>query len=622
MLTNLLLNSSSKLKDILALGDSLARSLRENVELFSIDDNQITFLTETGYLINGIKAGNQLTDISVQSSEIFENKSTFDAFVQSKVGELVQDIYHDDFANAKGTFDKVLGLWESQLSYNHTVQKLLNKVEKFSPFNSIMETEEMTKLIELTPQLVKFLKEGKDKISKIPEIRNGVSLVKIISESFNQPRVTYEELLNEGTYTVPAAFNKSLYEYICAQELVRKDLLENKENFENLWASDKTIANLAKTIGSTNSDEIEEAVAKAIVANPYFAIATKKQLHTTLQRTANLNEAKVTNDELSAFVSLVYEMKKPVRKELLDKLNEKYGINVYTLTETPTFANLIKAESVIFEALARLSPKNSVIKEALDNVVEMLKNKTGIESIDVADYLHELFSTSEIPLAENLGLSNYMDFNRIASDVMQIAQILMMLKQSGAGMQPQAGAGMAPQAGGQVPPQAGGQVPPQAGGQMQAPVPQAGGQRLDPTVPNGGPDPQLQYQNDEALNKPQMSPTAAAMAAKQEMNPQQEAPMVAQQDNSMDTMAQLQDLVSDLQAALGGQAGAGMTPQAPQGDVPPGGDPTQQVPGEEMPAEEGGDETESEFGGEQEPDEEEAPPPKKKKKDSKKKPKE
>lgn len=615
MLTNLLLNSSSKLKDILALGDSLARSLRENIELFSIDDNQITFLTESGYLINGTKTGNELADISVQSSEIFENKKTFDEFIQSKVGELVQDIYHDDFANAKGNFDKILGLWESQLSYNHTVQKLIRKAEKFNPFNSIMEAEEMAKLIELTPQVVKFLSENKDKLSKIPEIRNGVSLVKLISESFNQPRLTYEELIKEGTYKIPSAFNKSLYEYICAQELVRKDLLENKENFENLWTTDETIANLTKTIGSNNSDEIEQAVAKAIMANPYFAIATKKQLHTVLNRNVNLNEAKVTNDELSAFIGLIYEMKKPIRKELLNKLNEKYGINIYTLTETPTFTNLVKAESVIFEALARLAPKNSVIKEAFDNVVEMLKSKTGIESIDVADYLHKLFSTAEIPLAENLGLSNYMDFNRIASDVMQIAQILMMLKQGGAGMQPQMGAGM----GAGMAPQAGGQMP------QQAPAPQAGGQRLDPTVPNGGPDPQLQYSNDEVLNKPQMSPTAAAMAAKQEMNPQQEAPMVAQQDNSMDTMAQLQDLVNDLQAALGGQAGAGMTPQAPQGEVPPGGDPTQQVPGEEMPAEEGGGETEGEFGGESEPeseDEEEAPPPKKKKKDSKKKPKE
>jgi len=76
-------------------------------------------------------------------------------------------------------------------------------------------------------------------------------------------------------------------------------------------------------------------------------------------------------------------------------LNEKYGISVQNLKDIPTFKSLLNTQVLIFEALAKLSPKRSLQKEVLSEAGQMLKSKNGVESIDVNHFIELLFEKAE-----------------------------------------------------------------------------------------------------------------------------------------------------------------------------------------------------------------------------------
>ena len=53
MLTNLIENRGKEFSNLLKIGDYLARTLRENVELFHVDEGKATYITESGSVISG-----------------------------------------------------------------------------------------------------------------------------------------------------------------------------------------------------------------------------------------------------------------------------------------------------------------------------------------------------------------------------------------------------------------------------------------------------------------------------------------------------------------------------------------------------------------------------------------
>ena len=76
-------------------------------------------------------------------------------------------------------------------------------------------------------------------------------------------------------------------------------------------------------------------------------------------------------------------MKKPLKMLVSNILQEKYGVNVNNLKDTPTFKTLLNTQSIIFESLAKLSPRGSSIRQSLTEMSELLKSKNGVEAIDV-----------------------------------------------------------------------------------------------------------------------------------------------------------------------------------------------------------------------------------------------
>ena len=83
MLTNIFESRNKTFLNLIKLGDYLGRSLRENVEIFTVDDNQVTYLTESGKAIQGKADKNalNLTNIKVEDATIFENKKVYIHFI-------------------------------------------------------------------------------------------------------------------------------------------------------------------------------------------------------------------------------------------------------------------------------------------------------------------------------------------------------------------------------------------------------------------------------------------------------------------------------------------------------------------------------------------------------------
>lgn len=436
MLTNLFESRNKTFLNLVKLGDYLGRSLRENVELFSVDGDVVTYLTESGMVVRGSfdKSALTLADVIVEDSSAFRDKEAYNNLVNSKITNFLADILENDLTNANESFDSVLNIWETRLHFNRIQKRLQTKVEKFNENLNILNTPEFQRLTEIRKDLVAYLKESTNLIN-IPEIRNTVKLSSVISNSFNLPKITYEDLQESASFQIPQTLNHTLYEHLCKQELVAKEFVESKNSLENVWLTHEKVQKLPSFIYESD-DNVMQLVSEIISEIPYFAMATKKQISSLIESNLDLltERSVVPEKDIKHFVAKIFEFKKPVKNHILGILNEKYGINVQNLTDPITFDSLVKTQRVIFESLAKLSPKNSVMKRVLLEFSDLLKSKTGVESIDISSFLNEVFDEAEYTDSLNeTHLMNYLNFDKVADDLGKIGQVLKMI-QAGAGM--------------------------------------------------------------------------------------------------------------------------------------------------------------------------------------------
>jgi hypothetical protein len=455
MLTNLIESRGKEFSNLLKIGDYLARSLRENVELFYVENGKVTYVTESGGVINGnysFKPTLKLTNIQIDDASVLESEEAFEKVTNKKVSHILSNLLESDYSGAEGSLDDLLSLYETKLSYGRIKERLASKVERFGEQTSIVSSSQFKKVSELKDKLVEFLKSNKD-VAKVPEIKNGLKLASVVSKAFNLPKITLEGLAESRTFSVKSGSSESIYEHLCKQELIAKELLEAKQNFDTTWASNELISELASMVYEKKRSKLEEQLAKVINNIPYFALATKKQISTLFENClSHILESKVSNKDITSYVATIFEMKKPVKTYILKVLNEKYGINVNNLTEVPTFSNLIKTEAVILTSLSRLAPKNSVLKQQLEELAVSLKGKNGAESIDLVDFLNEVFTKAGYKSSINeTSLLQYLDFTQVADDLGKIGAILKLLRPVlGGAMGGGAGGGM-PSAGGSNP---------------------------------------------------------------------------------------------------------------------------------------------------------------------------
>lgn len=628
MLTNLLENRDRKVRNILTLGDTLGRALRENVELFSIEKNLVTYITESGKVIQGsFSDTNKLTlsEIKIESTEIFKDPKRFDLFIKGRMLEFTNALIHGDYQSQNTSFDSVLSLWETRSHFNRIERRLQEKVEKATAQYRILETEEYKKLEETSGQLRDFLKENKDKLVKYTDIKNAAKLSNVISKAFDIPKITVDCLAESKTFSAAKSEGKGVYDLICKQELIRKELMEARRDFDDIWATNEKISSLIGEMYSTNDTQLVKKIEEIIVEIPYFAIASTKQLKNIFLNAVSINESlSIPDKDISTFVTRLFEAKKPYKELIIYTLNEKYGINVLTLKDTPSFVNLANTQCILFEALSKLIPKTSVLKNVLSEVSKVIKGKAGVECLDVNEFICELFKSSGFSEMLSEGsMTRYIDFNRVAADLGQIGDVLrsLMGSQSGGMQNPQMGAPAANPAMGM---NGGGPAMPN----KPIPPPSEEMYPSDETLPSGQPGPG----GDVNAPPPSTNPNVAAKAAQgevaQEVGMNQTGGETGQDQPPMQEMpqeeliSQIQALVADIQSALGGggdQMGGQEDPSLEAGNElggemekgAPQGQEEGPVDGEEVPPE-GEEVSVDELPGKEDSGEEEEAPPKEK----------
>lgn len=433
MFTSLYENRDKKVSQLIKLGDCLGRSLRENVSLFSIDgSNQIViYITESNKVISGnysLEKEPTISNITIKDSSIFNDTNLYEQFINNKVSDFVKGIYEDDYKVANSTFGEILNLWENRLKFDSVQKKLHEKTEKLFKIEKIIESEEFRRFIEIQPQLIQFLKTNYNKISRIPEIRNAVNLSNTISKAFDIPRLSHQTLEEQGEYVLKDEYTSSIYDMICRQELVKKELLESKREFDTIWASNPSIQKLANSIFDEDQ-KVVEALSEAIKEVPYLAFASKNNLYKTFTSClGNVDGLGVSEKDIQKYSSKIFEAKKEVRRYLINSLNEKFGINIQNLQEPPSFKSLINTQIIVLETLSRVAPNGGTVKKTLSELAESLKTKSGVEAIDLNDLIYEMFVYSGYGqiLDESHAGGKYVkiDFKQISQDLGEIANAL------------------------------------------------------------------------------------------------------------------------------------------------------------------------------------------------------
>jgi hypothetical protein len=572
MFDNLFENRNRTVSELIKLGDYLGRSLRENVSIFKIDveEKTVCYVTESNKVIAGTYTTDKelaLHDIVVEDVSDFTNEDKFNSMVDSKISGFVKNIYEDSHKKAKSSFDDLLYLWESRLKFKSIKTKLEEKTLQFSESSKIINSQEFQNFLEIAPQVVNYLKENKAKVSKIAEIRNAVRLSQTISEAFDMPKTDYDILQEEGSFVVNPTADKSVYEMVCRHELVKKELLENKANFDTVWASSQRVQNLA---GLLYSDEktVQKALKEAVAEVPYLCLASKKQLTETFKNALNLNKVKdINTSDIQQFASAIFEMKKPLKAELINHLNERYGINVQNLKDPATFKSLLNTQVVIFETLAKISPKKSVQRDTLLALAESLKDKNGVEAIDCNEVIQEVFIAAGYDeLLINESLNNYLDFDKIASDLDKVGGILRMIKGAGAGE------AVAAAMGGQMqkPTPAVGSSPTMQGATSQAP-------EVEVETPSGSPAPGMEDDDVQVPMTPEDGEEDAMdieaedeMGGEEEMGEEEDMggeEIEPSEEEVMGKMKELEDLIASLKMEIGGGGDVETPEEMPEEDM-------------------------------------------------------
>ena len=431
MLTNPFGRKSNKVQKILKLGDQLSLSLRENVELIDTDDSVVTFVTESGHVIEGEFDFDTLeySNINVTTTEIFEDRETFDLAITKNISSVLGSLLEDNRRDASSKFNNILHLWEARSKYSRVVERIHERKERYNLYASIVESEQFNVLNELKPQLVKFLSENKEELKKAREILSSVKLSNTVATAFNLPQMNAEDL-HESTFHVVDRRFDSVYDVVCRQELIKKDLVENKKTFNSLWLNSNEVNSLIDFMGKKNDAGLSETLATIINDNPYFALATKKQLFELVENSLSFQDVDTfSKKEIKDFVSTIYEAKKSVKDMIVENLNDKYGINIQNLKTTPSFSDLGKTQRVIFESLYKLAPRGSALKTALGEFSKVLGLHSGVDVIDLNEWIVDIFVDSDYStLINETSLLNYMNFDKVAGDLSKIGQVLKMIQ--------------------------------------------------------------------------------------------------------------------------------------------------------------------------------------------------
>ena len=120
---------NKNITNLVKLGDYLGYSLRENLQLFSIEDTEkrVTYITESDKVISGnysVKDNNYvLENINIEDSSIFTDTKRFDSKVKDQISLFLEGLYQDEYTSAEDKFTDVIDIIVSRSSYDNTASQ-------------------------------------------------------------------------------------------------------------------------------------------------------------------------------------------------------------------------------------------------------------------------------------------------------------------------------------------------------------------------------------------------------------------------------------------------------------------------------------------------------------------
>ena len=348
--------------------------------MVSESDNLITCNFEI------IEGSVRLHDFSTQQLSEVLSDTYLDSYTSDKVSDFVNALRENKFDNANTNFSNLLTAFtnRSQVSeYRNQVAKAKESMDK----NIFETTGDKFKQVQ---ELAGNIKKEVDNIEEFDmDIINALKLNSAMSRAFNLPKqdvTTLEEVI------VPQDSKSDLYQMICENELVRKEIINAKGNLAGAWHSNPSISELASCIYE-NEELVGEKLLNVVGEIPYFALASKREIQEVLASTYEvINPGTVSTKDIRQYTSKLFEAKKPLKEVIVEMLNINYGININNLKMVPSFKTLAETQSSLFTLLSEHVEKGGICQKTLKEFGTHLRNKSGVGVLDVSDFVMEIFS--------------------------------------------------------------------------------------------------------------------------------------------------------------------------------------------------------------------------------------
>ena len=403
-LKNLFNNRNKNFARLSEAGDYLGRRLRENLVIFEIDDAQdtVTYVTESNNLIccnyKEVKGKLTFENFVVDNLETITSDEAIDLQVEGQISKFVGNLLSDKYDGAETSFDDIISSFSMRAKIEESRKKLGKRLDRFNESFNIKNTKAFKKFNESLPLLEKFLKENSDVITNNDRLVEGLRLSKVVGDTYDLPKLTLEALQDEFL-VIPANTKKTLYEMVCDKELVRKELLEAKESFTNIWAKNDRISTLASHIYS-NDATIKTSLKEAVSDVPYLALSNKVDLVAVMESVFQItNPGNISKKDIREFVNKIYEYKKPMKTLVLETLNNLYGVNVQSLRFIPSFKGLAEVQADVLGMLGE-SCEEGILSDVLKEFSSTMNRKGGVQVLDVANMLSDVLAAADVEVVE------------------------------------------------------------------------------------------------------------------------------------------------------------------------------------------------------------------------------
>ena len=401
----------------------LGRVIRENVVLFdtNIMEQEAMFLTESDKIIkvkyNMDVESISFTDVDILSTDNITSDTQHNATINEQIKSFITDVRDGNNASISKSFDSVLSTFDTRIRLEQVKNKLSLKegVVKTASVNK----EPFLKLFEVKDLLKKFFKVSEGEINEKAELIYDIKLANAISKSLDVPEhMSVDELQGKDQLFIKEDLDSPLFDIVCRQEFLKKELFESKNSLYSSWVESELITELITHV--VEEDPFEDILEATVIKYPYFAFLSKKDVTSLVESYFTVKgEQTISKKKLNELTKNLFESKKAYKTFLVNVLNEKYGVSLSHIKETPSLKELGKLQYSILTELSKLSTESGVLKDVLSECAREVRGKGGVDLLFVNDLITSLLSDNEIAPSINEN-HKYLNLDAIKQDLLRI----------------------------------------------------------------------------------------------------------------------------------------------------------------------------------------------------------